>query len=89
MTDGNEKLKQMEEEMDRFEAEIAHQSSGKTPNNIPISGGFTFPPVTSFMPPQLRVHRRQVLIIYNNFQDITNQLNLVFETSHFIGRNTG
>ncbi|CAH8479378.1 unnamed protein product [Schistosoma guineensis] len=63
MTDGNEKLKQMEEEMDRFEAEIAHQSSGKTPNNIPISGGFTFPPVTNFMPPQLRVHQNPTNVV--------------------------
>ncbi|CAH8460684.1 unnamed protein product [Heterobilharzia americana] len=62
MTEGNEKLKQMEEEMDRFEAEIAHQSSVST-SSVPLSGGFTFPPVTSFMPPQLRVHQNPTNII--------------------------
>ncbi|KAH8849897.1 RNA-binding protein 42 [Schistosoma japonicum] len=62
MVEGSDKLKQMEEEMDRFEAEIAHQSSGPPPN-IPISGGFTFPPVTSFMPPQLRVHQNHTNVV--------------------------
>ncbi|KAK4467324.1 hypothetical protein MN116_008938 [Schistosoma mekongi] len=62
MVEGTDKLKQMEEEMDRFEAEIAHQSSGPPPN-IPISGGFTFTPVTSFMPPQLRVHQNPTNVV--------------------------
>nr|CAH8832198.1 unnamed protein product [Trichobilharzia regenti] len=62
MTESNDKLKQMEKEMDRFEAEIAHQSSVPAPN-VPLSGGFTFPPATSFIPPQLRVNQSAANVV--------------------------
>ncbi|THD18902.1 hypothetical protein D915_010467 [Fasciola hepatica] len=61
MATGEKKLRQMEEEMNRFEAEIAHQvtvsiaSSAPAAPTAPLTGGFAFPTATAFVPHQLRV----------------------------------
>ncbi|KAF7252191.1 hypothetical protein EG68_07876 [Paragonimus skrjabini miyazakii] len=59
MAEPEKKLRQMEEEMTRFEAEIAHQTANSvTPPVVPatpLTGGFAFPATTAFIPHQLRV----------------------------------
>ncbi|CAL8105669.1 unnamed protein product [Calicophoron daubneyi] len=56
---GDSKLRQMEEEMSRFEAEIAYQTvnNANTTSNTPLTGGFAFPAPTNFLP-QLSLGQR-------------------------------
>ncbi|KAA3679068.1 uncharacterized protein DEA37_0010839 [Paragonimus westermani] len=59
MAEPEKKLRQMEEEMTRFEAEIAHQTANSVATPVvpatPLTGGFAFPATTAFIPHQLRV----------------------------------
>ncbi|KAF6773860.1 hypothetical protein AHF37_06861, partial [Paragonimus kellicotti] len=59
MAEPEKKLRQMEEEMTRFEAEIANQTANSVVPPVvpatPLTGGFAFPATTAFIPHQLRV----------------------------------
>ncbi|KAF8561849.1 hypothetical protein P879_04001 [Paragonimus westermani] len=59
MAEPEKKLRQMEEEMTRFEAEIAHQTANSVAPPVvpaaPLTGGFAFPATPAFIPHQLRV----------------------------------